>query len=138
MSEENKSAFCCICFTRIVGIRKASAQHGDGLSDKLKAYEGHVVVYSNCIKTYCSTDHIQRVVQKRLLTETSQSQSSQLSPKRLRSNQVLVSVFFIASYFARMIVMFIVHPNILIVGENDIFTKQPKEVVKSLSSKAFV
>jgi len=69
---------------RISAFRQASNQRGDDLAERLADDATTFWCHKNCMSTYCSPDHIQRLLKKR--TESENPDSSEWSSKRLRSS----------------------------------------------------
>ena len=68
--------------THIISIINASRQREDGHFHKIEEGTTHVTCHSNCLSTYCSKHHIERLFVKRQQTQCENSQTS----KRLRSH----------------------------------------------------
>src|SRR5437870_1592348 len=66
---------------RVEGLRNASSLREDGMSEMLDETAESFLAHVNCLKSYCSKDHIQRFLSKRSHDEPT---SSQPYTKRLR------------------------------------------------------
>ena len=69
--------------SRVEGVREASRQREDGLSDKLDENATQFPCHKNCVLTYCSKEHIRRLLRKRRAAELP---DTALDTKRLRGS----------------------------------------------------
>lgn len=65
---------------RISSFREASRQRDDGLNEKLEDDAEYILCHRTCMGSYCSKDHLQRLLKKRKKTDG----QSEEEPKRLR------------------------------------------------------